>query len=840
MSLKSIILPSKRKILHAFFVLSIFLIISIIMLYPGSTKPFDGIFGAENGPGDSLVHTFLLWWTHHSVYELHSNPLYMTNLFYPNSEPMTFVGIPFYQGILVGPIHTILGLNFTYNFIVISSFVFGGYGAYLLCNHFTKNRFASLIGGVIFTFAPYHLSHLEHLNLVPLQGIPFFILFLFYMKENDKKFSFLYGGIALAFASFFGDLHYLLFLGIFTIIFVIYFSIFNWREIVNKSFISRLIACFIILIVLGAPLFINILENTNTEFHHPSDTSWWYSADLIGFFIPPENNQIFKNSVDGIYDELPNINSQKEVYVGSLVLSIVIFSLIKFRKENRFWYIIALVFGLLSLGPLLKAAGQQISFFDDYMPFTIISQLMSPIATFRTPVRFYIIAVVAMSVISAITLGHILDKIKKNQWKVLIVSLLILIILVEYNSLPVPFYEDPKNDFYEKIGNEKEEFTVLDLGWYAIYSDAAYFATIHEKPLMAGWPERLPLGVGSDYVNIPIVHQTRLFEDLESKNTEKFLSYDSQKLSENLSQANLCAFDVFKTKYIILHKGKLGGPTNHLQLNDYLKGVLGENVYEDNRITAFVYDRNKNQCPQNYFGYLTSHDYSYYNLNNMPSWGSDEWVMPIYSNTQQTIKVGLNFVNLGDPTKLQFFQSGKLIFEKEVLMNQYLPIKTEILLQEGKNEYYFRLSGGPRLTIFFPDGQMDNYLSDVLSAMWKERDDLRGAFPEVSNKEFENIKKWASETGWNEDPRLSVLTPQGQKPQYEGTTFEYNVSDSFLLDLWNESSRLRSIAPEVPNGDYTSLKNWAKGDGNDWEPRFFPFIPKGEIPEHMTKPWILD
>jgi hypothetical protein len=55
----------------------------------------------------------------------------------------------------------------------------------------------------------------------------------------------------------------------------------------------------------------------------------------------------------------------------------------------------------------------------------------------------------------------------------------------------------------------------------------------------------------------------------------------------------------------------------------------------------------------------------------------------------------------------------------------------------------------------------------VLFQIWQERKDLQAAYPEVSTGNLTGLKTWATEVGWNQDPRLSGLIPQGETPQYK-------------------------------------------------------------------------
>jgi len=58
-------------------------------------------------------------------------------------------------------------------------------------------------------------------------------------------------------------------------------------------------------------------------------------------------------------------------------------------------------------------------------------------------------------------------------------------------------------------------------------------------------------------------------------------------------------------------------------------------------------------------------------------------------------------------------------------------------------------------------------LDTVLEKIWDERDDLQQVFPEVKNQEFDGIRSWAKNFGWNDDPRLQNLIPKNKTPIYK-------------------------------------------------------------------------
>lgn len=72
---------------------------------------------------------------------------------------------------------------------------------------------------------------------------------------------------------------------------------------------------------------------------------------------------------------------------------------------------------------------------------------------------------------------------------------------------------------------------------------------------------------------------------------------------------------------------------------------------------------------------------------------------------------------------------------------------------------------------------------DVLSTIWNERIDLQSLFPEVEHGHLYNLRAWAKNSGWNEDPRLSALIPEGKTPLYLPQKSDFRIIIGLVLSI---------------------------------------------------------
>jgi hypothetical protein len=135
--------------------------------------------------GDPLLVTWILWWSTHAV------PLTDTwwnaPAFYPSPGVLgfseTLLGLAPIPAPIVALTHApLLG----YNVAFLLSYLLSGLGAYFLAFVLTRRHDASFVGAVAFAFAPYRLSHTQHLQLLSSYWMPVAIAALHLYRASHK------------------------------------------------------------------------------------------------------------------------------------------------------------------------------------------------------------------------------------------------------------------------------------------------------------------------------------------------------------------------------------------------------------------------------------------------------------------------------------------------------------------------------------------------------------------------------------------------------------------------------------------------------------------------------
>ena len=212
--------------------------------------PLDHISESTYSQEDAYICLWGLWWTKHSVLE-GLNPYWTNFLFYPVGTSLAFHAYPLTYGLLSLPfqwlIEDVQGLVIALNGIILLSFVFSGFGAYLLASHVTGSRLAGWVAGTLFAFMPFHSLNRVTLHLLAIEFIPFYILSLLRVSEEPTPRRAILMGLWLA-LTYYSSLEYALYLLMFSALWLLYRVLFSLRQITRKHIMALAGSCAIFLL----------------------------------------------------------------------------------------------------------------------------------------------------------------------------------------------------------------------------------------------------------------------------------------------------------------------------------------------------------------------------------------------------------------------------------------------------------------------------------------------------------------------------------------------------------------------------------------------------------------
>ena len=539
-----------KKYRSDIFVMSIYFILTLIMLYPFSILNANTELIGIDG-GDTYQGLWNLWWVKHSVLSF-TNPYYTNYIFYPIGTDLYAHSLSPLAGLFSIPFQLAFGLVFSYNMLVILSFVLAGYGTYRLAYYITMEKKASFFSGLVFGFSSYHFARAwGHLNLVSIQWIPFYVLFLLKLRKKYSLNNVFFTVLFLVLSTLWADFHYAVFLGFFTLMVLVYDLLFNRKQI--RKYLLKLgitIGIFfgLMALIIG-PLFYGMLTGKYDYATAPPNDQLIYSADLLGFFVPTFLNPFFGGYAQDVISHFSDAGIESVVYVGYTIWALAIIALLKFWKATKFWLLGAFSFIILSLGPILHIFGSS-SFTSFHVNISLPGLLLFSVLPIpRAPSRFILMSMLCLAILSAITIKHANTKITKlKHGKVvdlLFVVLLSVAFLTEVNMLPYPIVENTSvPSFYSDLAKMNGDFSILDLPQnYDVNNRYMYYGTISEKPLVGGMISRRDEILSNFPYVFPVTNQMEYEE-----NGGNYGNW-TDILLQDLNTTNLNAFYFFNVKY---------------------------------------------------------------------------------------------------------------------------------------------------------------------------------------------------------------------------------------------------------------------------------------------------
>lgn len=443
--------------------------------------------------GDGLQNIWNLWWVNKAVTQLQQLPWWTSYLHYPYGISLLGHTLNPFNGFFGILLLRFLTLVETHNFIVIFSFVMGGYTAFLLSYSLAKSYSGSLIAGFIFTFSNYHFAHAEgHLQLVSLEWIPLFVLLWYLLVTKPSVIVALASGLVLLLVVL-CDYYYFLYCV------VIGGFLVGWQAIRQKDYLflfrgdylfPALVFVFVVLATAGPLIISLLLLNTRDPlvgFHQPKE----FSLDLFAPLIPGGHWR-FSSLTHFYWSALPGNIHESSVHMGLAVLFVLVYVWIRRREAEsaslRLWYFTLVLFAVMSFGPVLHIWGREVPYVR--LPYALLEKVFPPLKLSGVPVRMMVMVVLCASVICAMGFKMLFQGAATKR---LLAAGLVAMLFLEYLPKPIPSSQMPTIEYVNVLKNLPGNEGVVDL--VAPPAWALYYQTIHDKPMAFGYVARVPRSV---------------------------------------------------------------------------------------------------------------------------------------------------------------------------------------------------------------------------------------------------------------------------------------------------------------------------------------------------------
>lgn len=473
----------------------------VLMTWP-SLQSFSSafIFGSDDG----FQNAWNFWWVDKSLAELHQSPFYTEWLHAPDGTTLLGHTLNLFNGLLAIPLRRVMSPAAAYNTIIVFSFVVGGWTMYALARAVSGSRGGALLAGFLFTFSSFHWAHATcHLQLVALEWVPLCLLCVLRLLTTPT----LLRAVATAGAVLLVvlcDYYYLLYSAIAGLLMYVMIA----RE--KRDPLFALCRPYVgpMLVFLGASLATTgvlvamvLIANHRDPFYGAHSSAIYYT-DLLAPFIPGGSWR-FHEWTEPYWSIFPAGWVEMSVYVGWGTIALAIIAWRRRRKEPEpcarmgAWVLIALVFFVLSLGPVLRVCGVSLGI---PLPYALLERFVPLFKLSGLPVRMMVMVSLALAVLAACgwaALARPHDAVQPPVSPRRKIAAAALLTLIAFETWPRPLpTHAPVVPAWVHAMKELPAGSFIDM--QTDPATSMYYQTIHEKPFAFGYISREPSSVATD------------------------------------------------------------------------------------------------------------------------------------------------------------------------------------------------------------------------------------------------------------------------------------------------------------------------------------------------------
>jgi|GEM_PF-1322522 len=354
--------------------------------------------------------------------------------YYPSMPFFLYAEPSFLSGAIFIFFKTI-GLPNLWAYYAFISLIYGlnAFALYKIARLYGASTFGALFAGLAFTASNYALGNIDQQNAVvyfpALFSIYYFRKFLFSYEHKHLVYCLLIGGLQIYFSSY---------IFIFQSVILGLIGLYNIKEIAQTPELrTPLLKYFCIYPILILPFaYLYIFNDRIEQSYDPSSQFKGFimsSLHLQDFIRVLPNNLIIPESTD---INIPLLAHIRSAYIGLSLYVLAAIGLITFRHRIEV-LMIALIGLLISIGPYLQLGSTSIP-----MPMYIYYEILHMDAFMRTPCRAFTIFTIALAILAAMGISHI---IKRHKYGIYISFAICFVFLLE--NIPTPLEKHPSTFF---------------------------------------------------------------------------------------------------------------------------------------------------------------------------------------------------------------------------------------------------------------------------------------------------------------------------------------------------------------------------------------------------------
>lgn len=486
--------PAARGLLSA---TALYLGLALALTFPAWTQAGTRLIGDDSDSADVRESVWSLWWWGRSLTEA-GGPLHITALNYPDGFDFTLYPLMSQPFLLGAALAAVSSPVIAYNVLVLASLALCGAAGYLLGAELTGDRRAGLVAGLIWAFFPAKTAHIAagHLPLFFVAGLPLAAWGLIRLLKAPSWRRALAAALGLAA----GVTIHPIYLPYVLIPLIAGMLLDAWAQM-GRAFWERqrllglgaaLGAAGLLALALAWPALRGTLTG-QAAFVNATQDVIGRSPDLFAYLMPSSDHPLLQaEPLHQLAVRIVPYQYEQLTYLGLLPLALAVIG--ARSKESRPWVWLAVVAGVLALGPLLRAGGDffQVSVAGEryrvVLPYAFLADL--PLLQWsRTPGRLTVLLMLALAVLAALGTQRLLQTRRLAAHPYLTVGAVSLVILFEYIvRAPFPSFDaaPPAPVTALRAAADQEAVLQLPAAGYAANEQALLWQTTHGHPLIGG------------------------------------------------------------------------------------------------------------------------------------------------------------------------------------------------------------------------------------------------------------------------------------------------------------------------------------------------------------------
>ena len=166
-------------------------LVACVFTWPLALHP-HARFGALDPTGDPSLYLWALGWDLHTLAShpawLLTGRVFNAGIFFPAPLTLAYSDHLLLQAVALWPVFAVTrDLVFCYNVLLIGSLIAAALSMHVLARALTGSEAAAFVAGLIFGFAPFHFTHLLHIQLQALYFLPLSFLFLHRLFADERR-----------------------------------------------------------------------------------------------------------------------------------------------------------------------------------------------------------------------------------------------------------------------------------------------------------------------------------------------------------------------------------------------------------------------------------------------------------------------------------------------------------------------------------------------------------------------------------------------------------------------------------------------------------------------------